>query len=76
MWEDHFEERHSYELRNAVSVLDEMLDGAEILLDVTGTKPIYSTDEHRFTKQYSFRFDYRDLEASLAEEIQDSYIVN
>jgi hypothetical protein len=53
-----------------------MLDGAEILLDVTGTNPIYSTDDHRFTKQYSFRFDHRDLEASLAEGIQDSYIVN
>lgn len=74
MWADNFGERNSYTLRNAVNVLDEMLDGAEILLDVTGKEPIYSTDDNRFTKQYSFRFDYRDLEGSLAEEIQDSYI--
>ncbi len=75
MWEDNFGERNSFSLLNAVNVLDEMLDGAEILLDVTGKEPIYSTDENRFTKQYSFRFDYRDIEGSLAEEIQDSYIV-
>ena len=75
-WADNFGERNSFTLLNAVNVLDEMLDGAEILLDVTGTQPIYSTDDNRFTKQYSFRFDHRDLEASLAEEIQDSYIVN
>ncbi len=74
MWEDNFGERNSFTLRVAVNTLDEMLDGAEILLDVTGTEPIYSTDDNRFTKQYSFRFDYRDLEGSLAEEVQDSYI--
>lgn len=75
IWEDNFAERHSYELRNAVNTLDEMLDGAEILLDVTGTEPIWSTDENRFTKQYAFKFDYRDLEGCLAEEKQDSYII-
>ena len=74
MWEDNFGERNSFSLRVAVDTLDEMLDDAEILLDVTGTQPIFSTDEERFTKQYSFRFDYRDLEGSLAEENQDSYI--
>ena len=75
IWAENFGERHSYELRNAVNVLDEMLDGAEILLDVTGKEPIFSTDEGSFTKQYADRFDYRDIEGSLAEEIQDSYIV-
>ena len=75
MWADDFGERNSFKLRNAVNVLDEMLDGAEILLDVTGTEPIFSTDDNRFTKQYSFKFDYRELEASLAEEKQDSYII-
>lgn len=75
MWADDFGERNSFKLRNAVNVLDEMLDGAEILLDVTGKEPIYSTDENRFTKQYSFIFDYRNLEASLSEEKQDSYII-
>ena len=73
-WEDNFGERNSFTLRNAVNVLDEMLDGAEILLDVLGKEPIYSTDQNRFTKQFSDVFDYRDLEASLAEETQDRYI--
>ncbi|MBO5305916.1 MAG: hypothetical protein J6B12_04050 [Clostridia bacterium] len=75
MWADNFGERNSFTLRNAVNVLDEMLDGAEILLDVTGKEPIYSTDENRFTKQYAFKFDYRDLEGSLAEEKQEQYII-
>ncbi len=75
IWADDFGERKSYSLRNAVDVLDDMLSDAEILLDVTGTEPIFSTDENRFTKSYANTFDYRDLEASLAEEIQDSFII-
>ena len=75
VWEDNFGERNSFTLRVAVDTLDEMLNDAEILLDVTGKKPIFSTDDNRFTKQYANRFDYRDIEGSLAEEIQDSYIV-
>ena len=70
-----FGERYSHSLRNAVNVLDEMLYDAEILLDVTGTAPIFSTEEDRFTKSYADRFDYRELEASLAEENQGQYIV-
>lgn len=70
-----FGERNAFSLLNAVNVLDEMLYDAEILLDVTGTAPLFSTEEDRFTKSYAGRFDYRNLEASLDEENQGQYIV-
>ncbi len=75
IWEADFAERHWATILNAVNTVDEMLYEAQILLDVTGTEPIYSTDQNRFTKQYSNRFDYRKLEACLDPSIQDSYII-
>lgn len=67
--------RHTHTLQHAVDIIDEKLNGAEILLDVTGTAPIFSTDDNRFTKSYWFGFDYRQLEKCLAPENQDQYIV-
>lgn len=75
VWEDSFVERNWASILNGVNTVDEMLSEAEILLDVTGTEPIFSTDDNRFTKQYSDRFDYRELEACLDPEIQSSYTV-
>ena len=67
--------RHMHTLQYAVDVIEEKLNGAEILLDVTGTAPIFSTDDNRFTKSYWLGFDYRRLEECLAPENQDQYIV-
>ena len=73
-WEE-YGERNEYALLVAVNLIDEYLSDAEILLDVTGTEPIFSTDGNRFTKQYADLFQYRDLEGSLAPENQDKAIV-
>ena len=73
-WEE-YGERNEYTLLVAVNLIDEHLSDAEILLDVTGNEPIFSTDENRFTKQYANLFNHRDLEGSLAPENQDKAIV-
>lgn len=67
--------RHMHTLQYAVDIIEEKLNGAEILLDVTGTEPIFSTDSNRFTKSYWLGFDCRRLEECLAPENQDQYIV-
>lgn len=73
-WEE-YGERHFYNLQVAVNVIDEMLYDAEILLDVTGTLPIGSTDENRFTKSYADKFDYRTLDKCLDAGNQSDYII-
>lgn len=75
VWEADYVERHWASILNAVNTVDEMLYEAEILLDVTGTEPIFSTDQNRFTKQYSDRFDYRELEVCMEQAVQNDYIV-
>lgn len=64
-----------HKLQTAAESINDILWDTEILLDVTGTEPIYSTDGNRITKEYVGPFTYEDFLTLYDEANQDSFII-